>query len=231
MKANRKRKRITDLPLADRPREKLIEKGRDNLTDPELLAVLFNTGSVKNNALALSEAVLRKYPLRKLPGVTLSELSSIHGIGTVKAARLLAALELGQRLFEPVSITKIVINSLKDTIQVVKSYADKKQEYLLCLYLNARHELLAQEVIGMGTLNSLRIEPREIFRPAFSSPCAGVIVVHNHPSGDPAPSDDDILFTKRIHEAGEVIGIPLLDHVIIGSHSCYSFRDNKTISS
>jgi DNA repair protein RadC len=228
MRDSYKRKRIIDLPPALRPREKLIANGRDNVTTAELLAILFSTGTAKSNALALGETVLRKYPQGKLTQLTLSNLTIIPGIGTSKATRLLAALELGQRLFSPTPVTKVIIKSPKDTVQIVKKYADKKQEYLLCLYINARNELIQMEIIGIGSLNSLQIEPREIFRPAFSTPCAGIIIVHNHPSGDPTPSDDDIIFTKRIQEAGKVIGIPLLDHIIISSRSYYSIKENKT---
>ncbi len=227
MRESRKKKRIIDLPRFDRPREKMIANGRSNSSTAELLAILFNTGSKKNSALSLGETVLRKFTLEKLPQITIDQLTSIPGIGASKATRLLAAIELGQRMFDAPSLSKIVIHNLQDTVHLLKEYADKRQEYLICLYINARHELIQKEVLGVGNLNTLRIEPREIFRPALSSPCAGVILAHNHPSGDPTPSEDDIAFTKRIHEAGQIMGIPLLDHVIIGSKKYFSFVEYR----
>ncbi len=218
-----KRKRIQDLPPSSRPREKLLAKGRQNLTTAELIALLFGSGTPQQNAVALSEALLKKFPLAALENVTYDQLITIPGIGYSKATRIAAAIELGERLFAPRSLTKVTIQSTEDVIGQTKEYVDKKQEYLVALYLNARHELLQKETIGIGTLNSMQIEPKEIFRPALMSPCAGLIVVHNHPSGDPTPSDNDISFTKRVLDAGEVLGIPLLDHVIVSRTSYYSF--------
>lgn len=221
----RKKVRIKDLPKTLRPREKLSENGAENLSSAELLAIIFNTGSVKNNVIRLAESVLKKYPFQKFGNLNLEQLTAISGIGTAKASRLLASIELGRRLFAPVIVTKTIIISAFDVVKVVKEYADRKQEYLICLYLNARHELLEQEVLAVGALNSLRVEPREVFRPAFSNPCAGIILVHNHPSGDPAPSEDDLVFTKRIQSAGELMGIPLLDHVIISEKGYFSIKE------
>lgn len=218
---------INELPLGMRPREKLLAKGTKHLSDAELLAVLLGTGCAKQNVLTLSELLLNHIPLKKLSSVALNELTSFPGVGQLKAFRILAALELGERVYAPVHLNKVVITSTKETIAELKEYVAKKQEYLVALYLNARHELIQKEVIGIGSLNSLVITPKEIFSPALQMPCTAVIVAHNHPSGDPHPSDDDIRFTKRIHEAGEVMGIQLLDHIIIANSSYYSFRDNK----
>lgn len=229
MRVARKKKRILDLPISSRPREKLAVNGRENVSNAELLAILFGTGTKKENAVELGEQILKKFPLKELGKVDYASLIKITGIRQAKATRLLAALELGQRIYDNNKLTKILINSLEDTVRVIQEYADRKQEYLVCLYLNARHELLQKEIIGVGSLNSLQVEPREVFRPAFTTPCAGIIIAHNHPSGDSSPSEDDILFTKRIHEAGEIMGIPLLDHVIISSSGYFSFRENKTV--
>lgn len=225
-KTKRGRLRITDMPLTLRPREKLFTIGAKNLSEAELLAILLGTGSAKQNALVLGDKLLQKLPLKKLDG-HLKELVNYPGVGTAKAARIAAALELGERLFAPSSVSKIIIRTAQDVLSQVRDIADKKQEYLVVLYLNARHELVLKEVVGMGSLNSLRITPKEIFSPALQSPCASIIVVHNHPSDDPAPSDDDIHFTRRIHEAGEVMGIPMIDHVIISKSGYYSFREDK----
>ncbi len=218
---------MKDLPAATRPQEKLSSLSAKNLTDAELLAILLGTGTRGKNAIVLADTILRLYARDKLPQVALSDLVRIPGIGRSKAARIVAALELGERCFAPSSLTKSVIQTADDVVGHVRDIADKKQEYLLVLYLSARHELLQKETVGMGVLNNLRITPREIFAPALKNPCAFVIIVHNHPSGDPTPSDDDIDFTKRIHEAGEMLGIPLIDHVIVAKSGYFSFRDSK----
>jgi DNA repair protein RadC len=227
MPVSSKRKRIKDLPLALRPREKLVTQGRENLTNAELLAILFGTGTVKKNAIALSETLLQKYPLQRLLHLPLADLVKVSGVGTSKATRVVAALELGERVFGQQALAKTMVQTTKEAVSLLKEYVDKQQEYLVALYLNARNELILKEVIGMGTLSSLRIEPREVLRPAFSTPCASVIVAHNHPSGDPHPSDDDIRFTKRLFDAGEIMGISLLDHVILTKNKYFSFREFK----
>jgi DNA repair protein RadC len=219
--------RIQDLPLSSRPREKLQAKGRANLTDSELLAILLGSGSVNQNVLKLSEKLLKQYPLAKISEINLASLTRISGIGKSKASRILAALELGERVYSPQSINKVLVRTTEDAVAQLKSIAAKKQEYLEVLYLNARHELLLQETIGIGSLNSMVITPKEVFSPAFHTPCAAIIVAHNHPSGDPDPSDDDIKFTQRIHEAGEVLGIPLIDHLIIAKSNYFSFKENN----
>lgn len=225
-KKKRQKLRIKDMPLILRPREKLFAQGAKNLSEAELLAILLGTGSAKQNALVLGDKLLQQFPLQKLDG-QLKEMVRYPGVGTAKAARIAAALELGERLFAPASVTKIIVKTAQDVIAQVRDIADKKQEYLIVLYLNARREQVLKEVVGMGSLNSLRITPKEIFSHALQTPCASLIIVHNHPSNDPAPSDDDISFTRRIHEAGEVMGIPLIDHVIVSKSGYFSFREDK----
>jgi DNA repair protein RadC len=221
--------RIKDMPFGLRPREKLDSSGRSNLSDVELLAILLGSGSVKQNVLQLSEKLLTRYPLQKLADIKVEQLTTFPGVGKSKAARVLAALELGERVYAPALLNKVTVWSTQDAVDQLKEYALKKQEYLVVLYLNARHELLLKEVVGIGSLNSMVITPKEIFSPALHLPCASIIVSHNHPSGDPDPSDDDIQFTRRIHEAGEVLGIPLIDHVVIAKSKYFSFRENKVI--
>jgi DNA repair protein RadC len=225
----RKKVRIKDMPLTLRPREKLFAVGAKNLSEAELLAILLGTGNAKMNAIALGEKILSDFSLEKLEEKA-DLLKKYAGIGIAKAARLVAAVELGERLFAPTTVTKIIIKTAQDVLGQVRDIAEKKQEYLIALYLNARHELILKEVVGMGNLNSLRITPKEIFSHAIQTPCAAIIIVHNHPSNDPEPSDDDISFTKRIHEAGEVLGIPLVDHVIVSKSGYFSFRDDKKVS-
>jgi DNA repair protein RadC len=219
--------RMRDLPLNLRPRERLVSYGPQNLSDAELIAILLGTGIRGSDALAVGEALLRKYPLKELAQTPVKQLQTFKGVGLSKAARLVAGLELGERLFAPVLLNKVRITSTSDTVDQLKDIANKKQEHLVVFYLNARQELLQKEIVGIGTLNAMRITPKEIFTPALQTPCASLIVAHNHPSNDPTPSDDDIHFTKVLQEAGEIMGIPLFDHVIISPSGYFSFRDGE----
>lgn len=218
------RRRIKDLPKNTRPREKMEQGGSTNLSDTELLALLLGTGKPKTNVLALAQILLKHYPLSKLPQTSLAELTHISGIGKSKATRVMAALELGHRIFAPSSINKTTVEKTKDILKEVKEIADKKQEHIVVLYLNARHQLIQKEVVALGTLNSALIEPREIFAPAIALPCSKIILAHNHPSNDPTPSKEDIIFTKRVQAAGEILGIRVIDHLIISPNSYFSFK-------
>jgi len=217
-------KRIKDLPKTTRPREKMAATGGQNLSDTELLAILLGTGKPKKNVLELARSLLKHYPTSKLPHISLSQLTMISGIGKSKASRIMAALELGSRIFAPLSITTPVIQTTKDILTEVKDIADKKQEHIMVLYLNARYQLMKKEIVALGNLNSSLIEPREIFTPAIQTPCASIILAHNHPSGDPTPSKEDIIFTKRVQAAGEILRIPLINHLIISSSRFFSFK-------
>jgi DNA repair protein RadC len=223
-----KRKRIKDLPLSDRPREKLFQKGAQNLSDAELLGLLLGTGTKKQNAVKLAELLLKEIPLQKLATLPQEKLQETSGIGIGKAARILAALELGQRIFSPVSLQKVILRTYEQILAECRDLAEKNQEQLLALYVNARYELIQKEIIALGSVNALRIEPKEIFAPALLTPCTTIILAHNHPSKNPSPSEDDIQFTRRVQEAGELLGVHLFDHLIITSTTYFSFRDNTT---
>lgn len=229
MKTIRKRQkklRIKDMEQMLRPREKLFAIGAHNLTETELVAILLGTGSSKQNALVLGDKLLKEFRLQDFH-TQLKDVVRYPGVGIAKAARIAAALELGERLFAPNSMTKVSIRTAQDAASQVRDIVDKKQEYLIVLYVNARHELVLKEVVAIGSLNMVQITPKEIFSHALTTPCASIIVVHNHPSNDPSPSDADIHFTRRIREAGEVLGILLLDHVIVTKTGFYSFREDS----
>ena len=226
-KRPRSKLRMKDIPLMSRPREKMLGSSPKSLTDSELLAALLGTGMRGKSAVSLGESILKRYSGKKLAQVSFSDLVAIPGVGKSKATRIMAAFELGERFFASPSLTKVIIRSGEDVLSQVRDIAEKKQEHLVVLYLNARHELLQKEVVGMGTVNNLRLTPREIFAPALQLACASLIIVHNHPSGDPEPSDDDIHFTTKMHEAGEMLGIPLADHLIISKSGYFSFKDGK----
>ena len=199
--------------------------GSQNLSDAELLAIILGTGSQKKNAVLLAGELLKHYPLSKLSQISLLELTSIPGIGKSKAARIMAALELGNRIFAPNSLTKIIIQNTKDILKQAQEITNKNQEHIMALYLNARHQLIQKEIVAMGNLNSSLIEPKEIFAPAIKLPCAAIVLAHNHPSDDPTPSKEDVIFTKRVQAAGEILGIPLIDHLIVCSNSYFSFKE------
>lgn len=219
--------RIKDLPLSTRPREKLLARGRENLSDAEILALLLGSGSSKQNAVTLAKRTLKRYSWQELKEISIKELSTIKGIGNAKATRIKAAIEVGERIFKPSPLNKVVIDSKKDALAELKEIAAKKQEYVVILYLNARHELIKKETVGLGNLNTNLIEPKEIFAPALATPCSGIIMAHNHPSGDPTPSRDDLGFTKRIWEGGRIMGIDLVDHIIVTSESYFSFKEHE----
>jgi len=221
------KKRIKDLHPSLRPLEKLSAQGAENLSTHELLALILGTGKPGQNVLSMAGKILKQFPLKKLTRVKLDELKTIPGIGKTKAARIKAAFELGERAFAPAALNKVIINSTADILDQVKEITDKKQEYLLVLYLNARHELLEKQTVGVGNLNTNLIEPKEILTQALLSPCAFLILAHNHPSGDPTPSKADIEFTFRIQKAAEIMGLTLLDHLIVCISSYFSFESNK----
>ncbi len=229
MKGNGQKLRIKDLPRTSRPREKMISQGKQNLSNAELLAILLGSGTTSQNAIALGESLLRHIPLDQFVKSDLEQLIHFPGIGKSKASRILAALELGERLFKPSPLQKTFIRSTEDVLTHIKIIAQKRQEYLLVFYLNARNELLQKEIVGQGSLNTLFITAKEIFAPAFMTPCATIVIAHNHPSNDPMPSDEDIIFTTKIQEAGELLDIPLVDHIIVCQSSYFSFRENKTV--
>lgn len=219
--------RVKDLPLSKRPREKMLYKGAENVTDVDLIAILLGTGTKTKNAISLAQTFLQQYPLERLATASFRSLKPIAGIGKVKMLRLFAAFELGKRIFANSSLSNISLSSSKDLLLQVRDIVEKKQEYLIVLYVNARQQLIQKEIIAVGRLNALYIEPKEIFAPAFATPCYGIYIAHNHPSGDTTPSDDDIRFTANIQKAAEILGIVLLDHLIVCQTEYFSFKENK----
>jgi len=221
--------RIKDLPKIERPREKLISKGTQNLKDEELLAILLRTGREGKNVLELARQVLTKYPKKRLLKMQYEDLIKIKGINSAKACTILAAIELVKRALEKGEETLPIIRSTKDVIAQAVYMRDKTREHLMTIYLNARNEMIFKKPMFIGTLNANLVHPREIFQEALKQNAASVILVHNHPSGDPEPSQDDLEITKRILEAGKIMGIDVLDHVIITKNKIFSFKEKKLI--
>ena len=221
--------KIKDLPKVDRPREKLIQKGPQNLKDEELLAILLGTGVEGKNALEVARQILKKYSKKRLLKMKYEDLSKIKGIGPAKACTILASAELIKRALKIGEETLPIIRSTKDVIAQAVYMRDKSREHLMAIYLNARNEMVYKKPMFIGTLNANLVHPREIFAEALKQNAASVILVHNHPSGDAEPSEADLEITKRIIEAGKIMGIDVLDHVIITKNKAFSFKEKKLI--
>lgn len=223
--------RIKDLPKVERPREKLISKGPANLKDEELLAILLRTGREGKSVLDLARQILHKYSKKRLLKMKYEDLIKVKGINEAKACTLLAAQELVKRSLKVRDESLPQINSVKDVLAQAVYLRDRSREHLMTIYLNARNEMVwKKQSTFIGTLNANLIHPREIFQEALKQNAASVILVHNHPSGDPEPSQDDLEITKRLTEAGKIMGIDVLDHIIIAKNKPpFSFKEKKII--
>jgi DNA repair protein RadC len=221
--------KIREMPKVERPREKLIEKGPENLKDEELLAILLRTGTREKSALDLAKQILRKFSKKKFQKLNYEDLIKIKGIDEAKATTILAAIELTKRILKIGEETLPKIESVKDVVAQFSYLREKQREHLTALYLNARNEVVFKKHLFVGTLDSNICHPREIFKYAIENNAASVILVHNHPSGDPTPSKADLEITKRIQEAGKIMGIDLLDHIIISKNKIFSFKEKGLI--
>jgi len=222
--------RIKDLPKNERPREKLISRGAQNLKDEELLAILLSTGVEGKNVVEVARQILRKYSKKKLLKLTYNDLSKIKGIGPAKACIILAGQELVKRALKIQDETLPIIRSAKDVVAQAVYLRDRTREHLMTIYLNARNEMIwKKQSTFIGTLNANLVHPREIFKEALEHNAASVILVHNHPSGDPTPSEDDLVITKRLVEAGKILGIEVVDHIIVTKTRFFSFKEKGLI--
>jgi DNA repair protein RadC len=221
--------KIKALANHEMPREKLIERGVDNLRDSELMAILLRTGIRGNDVIKMSKEILIKFPTKKLLSFNYKELSKIKGIGPGKACLLLAAFELTKRALKVEDNNLPTIISANDAMAQLQELRTAKKEHFVVLYLNARNQLVHKEIISIGTLNASLVHPREVFKPAIDCLTVSIIAAHNHPSGDPEPSEDDMEITKRLQEAGKILGIELLDHIIITKDSFKSLKELKIL--
>lgn len=212
---------MKDLPAHERPREKLLTQGADSLRDSELLAILLRTGTKGKSVLKIAEEILRKYPKRALLDVSYEDLKKVKGISAAKAATLLAAFALSGRILEAQQSGRPLIETVEQAVAQIHDIRTHKREHFVALYLNARNELIHRENISVGTVNASIIHPRDVFAPAIENNATSVIVAHNHPSGDTTPSPEDREVTVRLKEAGQLLGISLLSHVVVtkDSHS------------
>lgn len=215
------------MPSSERPRERLAKRGKSSLKTSELLAILFRTGTRSLNAVELAEKMLCKFgSLRAMSRASIKELQEFDGVGFAKAVEIQAAFELGQRLATEDSLDRPVIRSSQDVARLMlPEMQSLDREHFKILLLNTKHHVIQVETISVGSLNASVVHPRECFRPAIAAQAAAIVFVHNHPSGDPEPSTEDVNLTRRLVAAGDLIGIKVLDHVIIAGNRHLSIMD------
>lgn len=207
---------IKDLPPDGKPRERLIAQGPHALSIRELLAVVLNTGTIKEDVLEMSSRIIREYGERSLLAErSPNKLAVDMDIPIGKACQIVAVGELGRRFYDKPQTGFAVIRTAQDVYDYLQDMRNLPKEHLRGLYLNSHNRVIRDEVISIGTINSNMIHPREVFRPAIECNAAAVVLAHNHPSGEATPSDEDIEVTKQLVQAGKILGITLLDHVVI----------------
>ena len=219
--------KIKDLPKVDRPREKLIKYGPQKLTTTELLAIILRTGTPAMNVVELANHILKSIGTDKIKDISFTELKKINGLGITKTSEIIAVIELGKRLLKDKKTLTAV--SPQSVYESLRHYAENKKEHFIVLYLDTRSQEITREIISIGTLNASIVHPREVFEPAIKYLANAVIIAHNHPSGDPTPSHEDVLITKRLKDAGELLDIHLLDHLIITKSEYMSFKEQNLI--
>lgn len=218
-------KNIKEIPDFDRPREKLAEKGPEALSDTELLAIILGTGIKGKDVFCVAGSILRKLDNSK-GKIDIKNLIDVEGIGFAKACQIVASLEFARRRFFQEGI---VIQKADDVLPLISFIKEKKQEYFLCLSLNGANEVIGNRVVTIGLLNANQVHPREIFIDAITDRAASIILAHNHPSGVLKPSTDDISTTKQLIEAGKILGIAVLDHIIITKKGYLSLKEKGFI--
>ena len=225
-----KNQTMKELPLSERPYEKCLTYGPEYLTDAELLAVVLRTGSRGVTSVELASELLRQCPYADgIPGLfhlSLARLQKIPGIGKVKAVQLKCICEISRRIARETSLRKLDVNSPATVANYyMETLRHEEQEMVFCMMLDGKGRYISDACIFRGTVNASLVSPRELFIPALEQHAVNIILVHNHPSGDPLPSEEDFAITNRLIEAGDLIGIHLLDHVIIGDNNFFSMKE------
>ncbi len=223
---------VHDLPLSERPRERLSKLGSEALSSQEILALILGRGTKGESVIITAQNLLTKFGnLKNLASASIEELTQIKGIGPAKAAQIKATFELVKRLENfPDETNKVTVKSPEDVIKTARALLKgKKKEHFLVMCLDTRNHLIKTDVVSIGSLDCSIVHPREVYKEAISSSAASVIFIHNHPSGDPTPSEDDIKITKRLIEAGEIVGIEVLDHIVICDSEHISMKNKNLI--
>lgn len=219
--------KMKDVPKEERPRERLLKYGESYLSNQELLAILLGSGTKNYTVMDLANRILMHFEgLKLLSEATIEELTAIRGIGKAKGVVILAAIELGKRIQQYKPDEKYVVRSPEDGANfVMEEMRTLNQEHFVTLFLNTKNQIIHHQTIFIGSLNTSIVHPREIFREAVKRSAASIICAHNHPSGDPSPSREDIQVTRRLVEAGKIMGIELLDHLVIGHDRFISLKE------
>ncbi len=212
---------IKNLQVHERPRERMLQNGARHLTDQELLQTIIGSGTKSFDVKYLSEQVLQVIN-DKNEQLSIESLCGISGIGTAKATLICACLEFARRRIRPEGVK---INSAEDIYPLIRHFADQKQEHFICISLNGAHEVINNRVVTVGLVNSTQVHPREVFADPITDRAASIIVAHNHPSGSLQPSNEDLKVTKVLNEAGKILGIKLLDHIVFSKNGYISLKD------
>ena len=221
-----------ELPNTEKPRERLVNKGKENLSNEELLSIILKTGTKDKSVKEVSFELLNLVKdIRNLKDVSIKTLTNIKGIGKVKAIELLAVIELGKRIYEEVNDNDLI--SCTNPVNIINYFnylfKDKKQEEFYVIFLDNKKKYISKKLLFVGSINYSIVHPREIFKEAYLYSASSIICIHNHPSGDPYPSKEDDNITIKIKEIGLIHGISLIDHIIIGKNNYYSYYENKKI--
>ena len=218
-------KRIKDLPEFSRPREKLKERGAKALSDAELIAAILGSGGKGLDVMMLSSRVAKAISGKK-GDLSLEELTKIEGIGLAKASQILAGFELARR---HIVVETVKINKAEDVLPLIDRITNKQQEYFICISLNGANEVIENRTVTVGLLDRSQVHPREVFADVITDRAASVIFAHNHPSGALEPSNSDLKIQEQLTEAGRILGIKVLDHIIISKKGYYSFQENGLV--
>jgi DNA repair protein RadC len=222
---------VRDLPRQERPRERLQKFGPEALSAQELLALVIGRGIPKKSVMSIAQELLVRFGnVRAISHATIEELSQIKGIGLAKAAQIKACFELGKREELEPELKNFDIKDPESVVRAIRaSIKDKAKEHFKLILLNPRNKIIGISTISIGTLNASLVHPREVFKDAIVHSAASVVLAHNHPSGDPDPSEDDIKITKKLVESGKILGIEVLDHIVIGKKRFKSFKEEGLI--
>ena len=223
---------IKEIPNNERPRERLCKYGVESLSNEELLSIIISSGTKDKSCKEISLEILKKFEsVNNLKNASINQLSSIEGIGLSKACNIMASIELGKRVYSNTSnVNNIKLSNSYDIYDYIKDdVIDKKQEYFYALYFDNKQRIIDKKLLFIGTINRSLVHPREIFKYAYLFSAYSIAIVHNHPSGDVNPSNEDISITNAIVSLGKINKIPVIDHIIVGIDKYYSFCDNMMI--